>query len=114
MNDAQLAALLPLLSGDYGFTLGYRERDDGPVRIQRNKHRQNFAVAGDKPGPNGTNSPNHGGTGQHVLHDDGSVGFQLRRARMNTTTTSTRILRGRSPRPVVGDAVIVPSETRTK
>ena len=34
-----------------------------------------FVVASDAPGPDQSNSPNHGGGGQNVLHEDGSVLF---------------------------------------
>jgi len=115
MSDAQLAAILPLLSGDYGFTLGYRERDDGPIKSQRNKHRQNFAVAADKPGPGGANSPNHGGTGQHVLHDNGQVGFQTTPGSDEQDDNIYRNLHGQiAPGLHPNDAVIAPSETRSK
>jgi hypothetical protein len=115
MNDAQLAALLPLLSGDYAFTLGYRERDDGPVQLQRYKHRPRFAVGADKPGPDGTNSPNHGGTGQHVLHDDGNVGFQTTPGSDEHGDNIYKNFKGEvAPGLSSEDAVIAPNGTRTK
>jgi hypothetical protein len=75
MNAAQLAEILPRLGGSYGITLGYRQDGTGPYTLQRNQGRKRFAVVSDAPGKNGTNSPNHGGTGQNVLWDDGHVSF---------------------------------------
>jgi hypothetical protein len=74
MSAAQLAQMLPRLSS-YGFTLGYRDNGQGPYKVQKNQHREHFAVASDAPGPNGTNSVNHGGRGQNVLFDDQHVQF---------------------------------------
>jgi hypothetical protein len=73
MNAKDLAAVLPQLSGSYAETLGYRDNGDGRYHVQKNQHRERFAVAADRPGKNGTNSPNHGGRGQCVLFDDGHI-----------------------------------------
>jgi hypothetical protein len=72
MTKAQREAVADRLSGSYGETLGYTE--DGKIyRIQRNRHRPEFAVASDLPGENAANSPNHAGRGQNVLFEDGHV-----------------------------------------
>jgi hypothetical protein len=73
MKAKELAAVLPQLSGSYAITLGYHDNADGRYRLQKDQHREHFAVAADRPGKNGTNSPNHGGRGQDVLFDDGHV-----------------------------------------
>ncbi len=50
MSAAQLAQMLPRLSS-YGFTLGYRDNGQGPYKVQKNQHREHFAVASDAPWP---------------------------------------------------------------
>ncbi|MCC7086987.1 MAG: hypothetical protein IT427_18460 [Pirellulales bacterium] len=73
MTDDQIKAALPQLASIYGFTLGY---DDGvQYRVHRNHRRAHFAVGSDPPGPGASNSLNHGGQGQNVLFEDGSVKF---------------------------------------
>ncbi|HTQ38369.1 MAG TPA: hypothetical protein VMJ32_05045 [Pirellulales bacterium] len=70
LDAARLAQELPQLSGSYGGPVGYMQ--DGKYKLPRNQGRSNMAVFADRPGKNGTNSPNHG-SGQNVLRDDGSV-----------------------------------------
>lgn len=72
MNAAQLAELRDQLSGSYGATLGYQ--DGKKYKLPKHGDRQR-AVASDRPGRNGTNSPNHNAEGQVVLFGDSHVQF---------------------------------------
>ena len=100
----------------YGYTLGFR--DGKKVLMQRNLHRNNFALASDLPGKGPAdrpaNSPNHGGNGQNVLFEDGHVKY------LNTSKTEgvgDDIFRNAEGEVAPGvdknDAVIVPSEEPT-
>jgi hypothetical protein len=112
MSAAQLAEILPRLSS-YGFTLGYRDDGQGPYKLQRNQHRQRFAVASDSPGKNGANSPNHGGTGQNVLFDDGHVDFiKSTQASPDDDNIFSNAHHEVAPGLNPNDAVIVPSQVR--
>lgn len=112
MNAAELAAMLPRLSS-YGFTLGYHENGTGPYKMPRNQHRERFAVASDTPGPNGSNSPNHGGTGQNVLFDDGRVRFlKTPQASPSEDNIFNNAHQEVAPGLNPDDAVIVPSQVR--
>ncbi|HZZ28183.1 MAG TPA: hypothetical protein VFE46_09280 [Pirellulales bacterium] len=73
MDAALLSQMLPQLSGSYGGPVGYMQ--DGKYKLQRKQERPNVGVFGDRPGMNGTNSPNHGGSGQNVLFDDLHTGY---------------------------------------
>jgi hypothetical protein len=112
MTAAQLAEMLPRLSS-YGFTLGYRDDGQGPYKLQKNQHRERFAVAADSPGKNGANSPNHGGTGQNVLFDDGHVRF-LKTAQQGPDEDDIFSNAHHEVAPGLNsnDAVIVPSQVR--
>jgi hypothetical protein len=74
MTGAQFAAIAPRLGGSYGYTMGYRDGES--YKTPQNQHRKNYALISDAPGPGGTNSLNHGGSGQNVLYDDDHVWFQ--------------------------------------
>jgi hypothetical protein len=112
MTPAQLAEILPRLSS-YGFTLGYHDDGHGPYKLQRNQHREHFAVAADSPGASGANSANHGGTGQNVLFDDGHVRF-LKTAQLGPDDDNIFSNAHHEVAPGLNsnDAVIVPSQVR--
>ncbi len=114
MSAAQLAQMLPRLSS-YGFTLGYRENGQGPYKMQKNQHREHFAVASDAPGPNGTNSVNHGGRGQNVLFDDQHVQFlKTTQASPDDESIFSNANHEVAPGLNANDAVIVQSQVSPK
>ncbi len=73
LSPAEFAAVLDKLSGSYGETLGYTTDDGKTYQRQRMQHRHGFVIASDLPGEHAANSPNHGGRGQNVVFEDGSV-----------------------------------------
>lgn len=73
LDHQQYQVVAPQMARGIGFTLGYEQ--DGKYFVHRNSRRPHFVVASDAPGSDQSNSPNHGGTGQNVLHEDGSVIF---------------------------------------
>jgi hypothetical protein len=75
LERKEYQVVAPLMARGIGFTLGYEE--DGKYFVHKNLRRAHFVVASDAPGPDQSNSPNHGGAGQNVLHEDGSVVFLL-------------------------------------
>jgi hypothetical protein len=110
MSAAQLAQALPRLSS-YGFTLGYRDNGQGPYKLQKNQHREHFAVASDVPGRNGANSVNHGGKGQNVLFDDGHTQFlKTPQAGPEDESIFSNANHEVAPGLNANDAVIVPSQ----
>ena len=89
-SEEELARILPVLGGDFGYGMGYTE--DGQYHDNRNLGRPSYALMSDAPSPNrpGYQSDNHGGRGQNVLFEDMHVRFLT------------------SPRPVdLGDDVFV-------
>ncbi len=64
-----------LLSGSYGYSLGYE--DDGEYRAPKNHNRSTYALVSDSPNRQfkGYQSANHGGHGQNVWFEDGHVEF---------------------------------------
>lgn len=72
---AQVNDLRPTLGGSYGYNLGYVR--NGEYQATKNLYRDNFAIMSDSPNPNvvGYQSSNHGGRGQNVLFENGSVRF---------------------------------------
>jgi hypothetical protein len=111
MNDARLAQMLPQLSPSYGMTMGYLQ--DGKYKVQRNQNREKFAVISDNPGPNGTNSPNHGGRGTNVLWDDFHTSF-LTSPEVGPNGDNIFINDNHEVAPGLtpNDAVVVPGQTR--
>jgi hypothetical protein len=71
----QLARMLRLMGGSYGYTLGYE--DESGYHGVKNKHRASFAIMADMPPvtDQGKVSLNHGGCGQNVLYEDGHVSY---------------------------------------
>ena len=63
------------MGGSYGYNLGYVR--NGKYQATKNLYRDNFAIMSDSPNPNAPNlqSSNHGGRGQNVLFENGSVQF---------------------------------------
>ncbi len=107
----QLSKLISRLNG-YGYTIGFR--DGNNLVLQRNEHRKDFALASDTPGKGQTdgpaNSPNHGGTGQNVLFEDGHVKY-LNSAKTDGGDDIFRNAAGQvAPGVDKDDAVIVPSD----
>jgi len=72
MNAAQLEERRDHLSGSYGATLGYQV---GKKYTLPKHGSSQLAVASDRSGRNGTNSPNHNAEGQFVLFGDSHVAF---------------------------------------
>jgi hypothetical protein len=71
---AQIVDLRPTLGGSYGYNLGYTR--DGVYQSTRNQYRNNFAIMSDAPSDRPDHmSENHGGSGQNVLFEGGSVKF---------------------------------------
>jgi hypothetical protein len=75
LTDQQYEAIAPLLARGFGVTFGYIK--DGKYHVHTNTRRAHFVVASDAPGPGQSNSPNHGGTGQNVVREDGSTAFLI-------------------------------------
>jgi hypothetical protein len=72
--NAQVVDLRPTLGGSYGYNLGYTR--DGSYYPTKNLNRDNFAVMSDSPSDRPDHqSLNHGGRGQNVLFENGSVKF---------------------------------------
>jgi hypothetical protein len=73
--SAKLVDLRPTMGGSYGYNLGYTR--NGEYHPTKNLYRDNFAIMSDAPSINGVNlqSTNHGGRGQNVLFENGSVKF---------------------------------------
>jgi len=69
--------LLPQIGGSYGYCFGHME--DGTYRPTRNFRREHFALVSDSPSDQlpDHQSLNHGGRGQNVLYEDGSVRFMV-------------------------------------
>lgn len=63
------------MGGSYGYNLGHMQ--DGVYHATKNLRRGEFALMADGPGADlpGHQSPNHGGRGQNVLLEDGSVQY---------------------------------------
>ena len=73
-SPAKIVDLKPTLGGSYGYNLGYTR--DGLYHPTRNLNRDNFAVMSDSPSDRPEHqSENHGGWGQNVLFENGSVKF---------------------------------------
>lgn len=74
-TPAQLEKLKHLLSGSYGYSLGYEV--DGKYHAPQNLHRATHALVSDTPNQQskGYQSTNHGGYGQNVWFEDGHVQF---------------------------------------
>jgi hypothetical protein len=72
---AKVDGLRPVMGGSYGYNLGYVS--NGKYQATKNLYRDNFAIMSDSPNPNDPNllSSNHGGRGQNVLFENGSVQF---------------------------------------
>jgi hypothetical protein len=77
MSEDQQKAVLSQLGAGIGITLPYRDREDGQFKGHRNLRRSKFVIMADVPGPNASNSRNHGGDGQNVLFDDGRVVYLI-------------------------------------
>jgi hypothetical protein len=101
--------------GSYGYTLGFR--DGNKLVMQRNQHRTEFPLASDLPGNDHsnhpTNSPNHGGSGQNVLFEDGHVEY----LNSSKTASGDDIFRNADGEVAPGtnenDSVIVPVQEPT-
>jgi len=74
-SPEQLKKLRGILSGSYGYSLGYEE--GGKYRVPKNGNRSTYAVMSDSPNrqSKGYQSTNHGGLGQNVWFEDGHVEF---------------------------------------
>jgi hypothetical protein len=73
-SSAKVADLRPTLGGSYGYNLGYTR--DGMYYPTKNLYRDNFAIMSDAPSDRPDHqSENHGGWGQNVLFENGSVKF---------------------------------------
>ena len=74
-SEEELACILPVLGGDYGYGMGYTE--NGQYYDNRNLGRPSYALMSDAPSPDrpGYQSDNHGGRGQNVLFEDMRVRF---------------------------------------
>lgn len=107
----EIAKMLSRFSS-YGYTLGFRDGDK--LLLQKNQHRKSFPLSSDMPGTTPAdkpaNSPNHGGSGQNVLFEDGHVEY-LNSAKMQNGDDIFRNADGEvAPGVDRDDAVIVPSE----
>jgi hypothetical protein len=72
--NSQVVDLRPTLGGSYGYNLGYTR--DGSYYPTKNQYRDNFAIMSDSPSDRSDHqSENHGGFGQNVLYENGSVRF---------------------------------------
>ena len=71
----EVGRLRARMGGSYAYNLGFQE--NGHYQTPRNLDRPLYGVLADVPSEteHGRQSLNHGGRGQNVLHDDGSVGF---------------------------------------
>lgn len=74
-NNERLAELQAIMGGSYGYTLGYWE--DGSYVCPVNLGRSFRVIMADAPnyGLENNASANHGGTGQNLLFEDGSIQF---------------------------------------
>lgn len=74
-NNDKLAQLQAVMGGSYGYTLGYY--DDGDYICPVNLGRSFRVIMADAPsyGRENNASANHGGTGQNLLFEDGSIQF---------------------------------------
>lgn len=74
-NQTELTELQAVMGGSYGYTLGYYENGDYicPVNLGRSFR----VIMADAPDRNLANnaSSNHGGNGQNLLFEDGSIKF---------------------------------------
>ena len=111
-SRVELDQIVSRLSGNYGYNPGYVR--DGRYQPHRNLQRGYFPVVADLPGRVGSQrvSSNHGGLGQNVLFEDGSVRF-LRDAQtminnMLYLSERGRMELGRNP----DDSVIVEGHVR--
>lgn len=107
LSQAEYEALASRLGGSYAMALG--QVHNGAYKPQRHSSRE-IPVMADRPGPGGTNSPNHGGLGQSVLYDRGNIRFLTTTAAGSDpniyTNDDGEIAPGISP----NDAVVAPSE----
>jgi hypothetical protein len=72
--SSKIVDLRPTLGGSYGYNLGYTR--DGSYFPTKNLSRGNFAIMSDSPSERPDHqSLNHGGLGQNVLFENGSVKF---------------------------------------
>jgi len=72
--NSQVVDLRPTMGGSYGYNLGYTR--DGSYYPTKNLYRDNFAIMSDSPSDRPDHqSENHGGRGQNVLFENGSVKF---------------------------------------
>ena len=71
----ELARLRANMGGSFAYNFGFYE--NGRYHTPRNSGRPLYALLADVPSDTepGHQSLNHGGQGQNVLHEDGSVGF---------------------------------------
>jgi hypothetical protein len=74
-SPAKMVDLRSTMGGSYGYNLGYTR--NGEYHPTKNLYRDNFAIMSDAPNMNAANlqSANHGGRGQNVLFENGSVQF---------------------------------------
>jgi hypothetical protein len=74
-SAAKVADFRSTMGGSYGYNLGYTR--NGEYQPTKNLYRDNFAIMSDAPNMNAANfqSTNHGGRGQNVLFENGSVQF---------------------------------------
>jgi len=73
-SPAKIVDLRPTLGGSYGYNLGYTR--DGMYYPTKNLYRDKFAILADSPSDRPDHqSENHGGLGQNVLFENGSVKF---------------------------------------
>jgi hypothetical protein len=112
MNEAQLAGVLARLSGSYGETLGYNDGYGYKVQRKPKQARPSFAVASDAPGEHAANSPNHGGQGQNVLFEDGSVKYLTTSRTANGDDIFRNAHNQLGPGDNIDDAVIAPAYYR--
>jgi hypothetical protein len=107
----ELARLRAKMGGSYAFNLGFQE--NGHYQTPRNLDRPLYGVLADVPSEteHGRQSLNHGGRGQNVLHDDGSVGFyQSSRPHDRADDFFSNDLGQVAPGNHRNDAVLAPSD----
>ncbi len=73
-SGTTLVRLYRTMGGSYAYPLGFVDAR-GIHRAIRNQQRHNFALMADAPGTGNDSGANHGGMGQNVLCEDGSVRF---------------------------------------
>jgi len=113
-SEDRLRELRSLMSGCYGYSLGYVD-ERGAYHNTKNLGRSQFALVADAPGADqpGYQSLNHGGRGQNVLFEDGRVRFACC-SKPDGSADDIFVNRDGEVAAGIGpdDAVIAPSEAR--